>query len=492
MSDDVTPTAFERQRSALLHLLEDLSIAESNCPQGARVAVVGYSAYTKYLIRFQDHHRKSPLIEAVKNIALEKTSNKRQLGAAMRFVGQNIFKRVRAGFMVRKVAVFFTNGASQDIDAILAAIMEYRALNIVPAIISPRNVPAINQAMEADDTGNSIFTVLRRPQEPAADLRRVKNCAICYDPCRRAEECAFIQEPAAPQQVDMDLVMVLDSSREIQADEYTGAQQLLSSVVEQLAVSPQPRRAGRQARVALVQQSNKVEFGLQTYQNAEDMKTYMMQNMQQQGGSLALGQMLDYTLREVLLKAGQPRSKRAVLTVVGTKTAYRDQAKLRYISQKAKCEGVALFVVAVGDRYKRREVEELASVPTQQHLIRFNRLKADEQGYAQRFIRVFLSALNKGLNAYPPPPFKLTCSQLSEPDDTLDTNSQGSADWELEISDQPRNWFQEQKGIMARNLSVINTLNKSSLSGAGLTGHPGCRQHQTRTQRRPRQPRDTR
>ncbi|XP_063341583.1 collagen alpha-6(VI) chain-like isoform X2 [Pelmatolapia mariae] len=471
MSDDVTATAFERQRSALLHLLEDLSIAESNCPQGARVAVVGYNAYTKYLIRFQEYHRKTALIEAVKNIALERTSNKRQLGAAMRFVGQNIFKRVRAGFMVRKVAVFFTNGASQDNDAILAAIMEYRALNIVPAIISLRNVPAINQAMEADDTGNSIFTVLRRPQEPAADLRRVKICAICYDPCRRAEECAFIQEPVPPQQADVDLVMVLDSSREIQADEYAGALQLLSSVVEQLAVSPQPRRAGRQARVALVQQSTKVEFGLQTYQNAGDMKTYMMQNMKQQGGSLALGQMLDYTLREVLLKAGQPRSKRAVLTVVGTKTAYRDQAKLRYISQKAQCEGVALFVVAVGGRYKRTEVEELASAPIQQHLIRFNRLKADEQGYAQRFIRVFLSALNKGLNTYPPPEFKLTCSQLSEPDDTLDTNSQGSADWELEISDQPRNWFQEQTGIMARNLSVINTLNKrqSSLSGADLT-----------------------
>ncbi|XP_063344125.1 collagen alpha-4(VI) chain-like isoform X2 [Pelmatolapia mariae] len=471
MSDDVTATAFERQRSALLHLLEDLSIAESNCPQGARVAVVGYNAYTKYLIRFQEYHRKTALIEAVKNIALERTSNKRQLGAAMRFVGQNIFKRVRAGFMVRKVAVFFTNGASQDNDAILAAIMEYRALNIVPAIISLRNVPAINQAMEADDTGNSIFTVLRRPQEPAADLRRVKICAICYDPCRRAEECAFIQEPVPPQQADVDLVMVLDSSREIQADEYAGALQLLSSVVEQLAVSPQPRRAGRQARVALVQQSTKVEFGLQTYQNAEDMKTYMIQNMQQQGGSLALGQMLKYTLREVLLKAGQPRSKRAVLTVVGTKTAYRDQAKLRYISQKAKCEGVALFVVAVGDRYKRTEVEELASVPTQQHLIRLDRLKADEQGYAQRFIRVFLSTLNKGLNTYPPPEFKLTCGQLSEPGDTLDTNSQGSADWELEVSDQPRNWFQEQTGIMARNLSVINTLNKrqSSLSGADLT-----------------------
>uniref|UniRef100_A0A3Q3BUM8 VWFA domain-containing protein n=1 Tax=Haplochromis burtoni TaxID=8153 RepID=A0A3Q3BUM8_HAPBU len=184
------------------------------------------------------------------------------------------------------------------------------------------------------------------------------------------------------------------------------------------------------------------------------MKTYMMQNMQRQGGSLALGQMLDYTLREVLLKAGQSRSKRAVLTVVGTKTAYRDQAKLRYISQKAKCEGVALFVVAVGDRYNRMEVEELASVPIQQHLIRLDRLKADEQGYAQRFIRVFLSALNS----------KSTECRCS-------VSSQGSADWELEISDQPRNWFQEQTGILARNLSVINTLSKRkrSFSGCSVT-----------------------
>ncbi len=70
MSKDVTPAAFERQRSALLSLLEDVTISESNCPTGARVAVVGYSNYTKYLIRFQDYRRKSQLIESVKSIAL--------------------------------------------------------------------------------------------------------------------------------------------------------------------------------------------------------------------------------------------------------------------------------------------------------------------------------------------------------------------------------------------------------------------------------------
>ncbi|XP_030605327.1 collagen alpha-6(VI) chain-like isoform X2 [Archocentrus centrarchus] len=476
MSVDVTPAAFERQRSALLYLLEDISIAESNCPRGARIAVVAYNTYTKYLIRFQEHHHKTQLLEAVRGIALERTSNKRQLGATMRFVGQNIFKRVRAGFMVRKVAVFFTNGPSSDNSDILAAIMEYRALNIVPAVISLKNAPEIGRAIEVDDTRNSIFTVLRRAQEMAADLRTVKNCAICYDPCKRSEECSFIQDPPRPQQVDVDLVMVLDSSREMQADEYAGAQQLLSSVVEQLAVSPQPRRVDNQARVGLVQQSKtqitKEEFGLQTYQNIDLMKRHIMQKMQQQGGSSALGQILDYTLREVLLKASQPRKRRALLAVVGTKTAYRDRARLHYISQKAKCEGVALFVVAVSDRCNRTQVEEMASVPIQQHLIQFSTLKADEQGYAQRFIRVFLSALNKGVNTYPPPSFRATCSQLSEPDEEFySINGQGSADQELEFSDQEVSRFQEQTGVTTGNWSILETLNtgESSPAGADLT-----------------------
>lgn len=196
----------------------------------------------------------------------------------------------------------------------------------------------------------------------------------------------------------MDLVMVVDGSREMQADEYAGAQQLLVSVVEQLAVSPQPRRAGNQARVGVVQQSGtrliKPEFGLQTYQNQALMRRHLIQNMRQQGGSSALGRTLDFTLREVLLKAPQPRRRRALLTVVGTQTAYEDRAKLHYVSQKAKCEGVALFVVTVGERYNRTQVEELAGLPVQQHLIHVDRLKADERGYAQRFFRVFLTALS--------------------------------------------------------------------------------------------------
>ncbi|XP_015805075.3 collagen alpha-6(VI) chain isoform X1 [Nothobranchius furzeri] len=411
MSVDVTPVAFERQRSALLALLENINIAESNCPTGARVAVVGFSTFTKHLIRFQDYRRKSQLIEAVQNIALERTSNKRHLGASMRFVGQNIFKRVRAGTMMRKVVVFFSNGASEDDNEILTAVMEYRAQNIIPAVISLKEAPGVRVAMQVDDSGNSIFTVLTRQQNLASDLKKVQNCAICYDPCRYSEACSFIQDPIQPQQVDTDLVVVLDGSREMPADQFMGAQQLLGSVVEQLAVSPQPNQAGNRARVAVVQQA-KLEFNLQAYQNQNQMKRYLIQNMRQQGGYSMLGRTLDLALKEVLMKAVRPRRTKVLLVLVATQTSFSDRAMLQYVSRKAKCEGVALFVVTVGDRYNRTQVEELASLPVQQHLIHVGRLQVSEREYVQRFFRVFLSSLNKGINSYPPAAVKSICEEL--------------------------------------------------------------------------------
>ncbi|KAI4790340.1 hypothetical protein KUCAC02_034696 [Chaenocephalus aceratus] len=342
------PTAFERQRSALLSLLEDVSVSESNCPTGARVAVVGFSAHTKYLIRFQDYQTKTQLLELLRN-----------LGAAMRFVGQHVFKRVRAAVMMRKVAVFLSNGPSQDVEDIVTATMEYRGLNIVPAVISLKNDNNTAKALEVDDSGSSMFTVLRR----TADLMKVKSCAICYDPCQRSQQCSFILDPLAPQEADVDLVLVLDSSREVQADEYAGMQQLLGSVVEHLAVSPTPRRPGSGARVALVQQSGfrapEVEFGFGTFQTSGQMKRHLI-NMTQQGGSSALGVTLDVALTELLLKAAQPRRRRVVLTLVGTSTAPQDRAQLSHVCQRAQCEGVAQFVVTVGERYDRRQVEEVA------------------------------------------------------------------------------------------------------------------------------------
>ncbi|KAJ3598257.1 hypothetical protein NHX12_001768 [Muraenolepis orangiensis] len=428
MSKDVTPATFEKMRSSLLALLQDIAVSESNCPTGARVAVVGYSAHTKHLIRFHDYHRKAQLLEAVQNIALDRTASQRHLGAAMRYVGHNVFKRVRQGVRVRKVAVFLSNGPSQDSEDIVTAVMEYRALNIMPAVVALQQCPKTQQAFQADDTGNSVFLLLGRSQNLATDLRMVKSCVICYDPCRPLSYCVGVLDSPAPQVLDVDLALVVDGSRQVQADQYSGLQELLGSVVEQVAVSPQPGRADSQARVALVQQSGllysqasstgqqatKLEFGLQTFPGAGQMKSHVVEKMRQQGGTSALGHTLEYTLKEVLLNASSPRKNRVLLVVVCAESPSWDQAKLRLVAQQAKCKGVSVFVLALGEHYNRAQVAELASTPVDQHLICLGQLKAEERGYAQRFIRAYLSALNLGLNTYPPVSLKKSCDLLEK------------------------------------------------------------------------------
>ncbi|KAK6326962.1 hypothetical protein J4Q44_G00026070 [Coregonus suidteri] len=426
MSQDVQPAAFERMRSALLSLLDDVAIAESNCPTGARVAVVSYSANTKYLIRFQDFQHKWELLEAIRNIALERTSNRRHLGAAMRFVGRHVFKRIRKALTMRKVAVFFTNGPSVDSAAIVTAAMEFKALNIAPAVIAMRNAPDVQRAFEADDTGSFILVrLVDRSQDQNAVLTRIKDCVICYDHCKPAQECDFT-DAQLPLVVDMDLTLVVDGSREIRADQYAGVQELLGSVVKQVAWSPKPGVADGRARVALLQTSGsllpqtsltqavKVEFDLQKYHHHIGLETHL-RNMQQQGGVSSLGQTLEYALTEVFLKATRPRKSRVVLAVVGAETADWDQAKLAYISQKAKCKGVSLFVITVGNLYNSTQVEELASTPSEQHLLHLWHVKEWERGYAQRFFRAFLRVLSKGMNSYPPAHLKLKGDGATSP-----------------------------------------------------------------------------
>ncbi|KAJ8004903.1 hypothetical protein DPEC_G00141120 [Dallia pectoralis] len=414
MSRDVEPSKFQAMRSSLLSLLEHVTIAESNCPTGARVAVVSYSDKVKYLIRFQDYQRKQELLEAVRGIALEKTSSLRYLGAAMRYVGRHVFKRTRQALTLRKVAVFFTNGPSEDSAAIVTAAMEYKALNIAPVVIATRSASDAQRAFQADDTGSFLYLLMDRPQENQKILHKINQCVICYDHCKPDSECKFT-DTEQPHRGDLDLALVMDGSREIQADQYTGFQELIGSIVKQVALSPKPNTADGQARVALVQTGGsrpQMEFDLQKYRDHKDLEMHL-KGMRQHGGGLSLGQTLEYIV-EVLLKAQRPRKSRVVLTVVGAETAHSDQAKLAYISQKAKCQGISLFVITVGDHFNITQAEEIASMPLEQHLLHLWQVKEWERGYAQRFFRFFLRVLSKGFNHYPPAQLKRTCDLMLE------------------------------------------------------------------------------
>ncbi|KAJ8288247.1 hypothetical protein COCON_G00009060 [Conger conger] len=417
---DVTTQIFERMHKVVETLLEKVSIAESSCPTGARVAILSYSSNTKYLIRFSDYHRKHHLLEAVKSIPLERTSNRRNIGAAMRFVARNVFKRVRQGVLMRKVAVFITNGPSQDMIPITTAVLEFKALDITAAVLAFREPPNVRRAFEADETRSFLLTVMR-PEEQMPDLRQVQQCVICYDPCSPDEACGGINLVPVPLKLDIDLALMVDSSRNMQSDQYEGMRQLLGSVLEQIAISTQPNGPNNQARVALVQHSAssyppregqvpvKVEFDLLAYKGRNKMKTHVFQSMQQIGGASGLGHAIEWTIQNIMLKAGNPRKTKMVLAIVGGETSSWDRVKLDTIALQAKCQGVVVFILTVGDEFK---VEEIASFPLEQHIVHLGHIKQGEQEYAQRFLRAFLQILKRGINTYPSATLQRQCEHI--------------------------------------------------------------------------------
>lgn len=136
MSNDVSQSDFERMRTILLSLLMELEMSESNCPTGARVAIVSYNTKTDYLVRFSDHWGRAGLLQAVRKIPLERSTGSRNLGATMRFVARHVFKRVRSGLLVRKVAVFFQVGRNYDTTSVSTAMLELHAADIVTAVVT--------------------------------------------------------------------------------------------------------------------------------------------------------------------------------------------------------------------------------------------------------------------------------------------------------------------------------------------------------------------
>lgn len=423
MSEDVTPQGFERMRSVVLRLLGNINVAESSCPTGARVAVISYSSYTKYMVRFNDYHRKNQLIDAVNNIALERTSNRRNIGAAMRFVGRNVLKRVRKGVLMRKVAIFLSAGESQDSTSLTTAILEYKALNIKLGVIGLRNVPSIRKAFQADETQSFIFTVVGRLQEQDTTLSKIQSCVICFDPCRPARECEGTNLASAPQELDMDLAVIVDGSRSILADEYEGVKEVLGGVLDQIVVSSRPNGADSHARVAVYQQSSayseaqsavKVIFGFQQFPDRDLMKRSIYQDLKQTGGSSRLALAMEYAIMQGILTAPKGRKNKMVLAIIGEEMASQDRAKLDFISRVAKCEGVVLFTLTVGDHISSTRVEELASYPLEQHIIHLGHLKHGEQEYTQRFMRTFFHILSKNVNSYPHPSLQSQCSSVQQ------------------------------------------------------------------------------
>ncbi|XP_049337395.1 collagen alpha-4(VI) chain isoform X2 [Astyanax mexicanus] len=393
-SAGVTPQVFDRMRSAALSLLEDISISETNCPAGARVSVLSFNSETNYLIRFSDYHRKKLLLEAVKGLSLQRSRNSRNIGQAMRFVSQNVFKRVRDGKLVRKVAVFLTNGQSDDTSALNTAMLEFKALDVHLGVIAFNPVPDIERAIQADETRSfMIFDAQRH--------HRIKECIICFDRCNPDQSCGIILNPP-PEEVDVDLTVMMDATSDLQADQYLKMKELLSSLVEEVDVSAHPRIEDGKARIGVYQQSSSYAnfsvqevFGLNTFTERKMMGRYISEDMRQAGGSSRLDLALEWLVTNVIMEVEAPRKKQMVLAVLAEDSGYLDKDYLDYVSKLCECQDVVLFTLTVGDRFSWTQAEELTTTPLVQHLVHLGRLERRELKYARRFLRAFLRMLTR-------------------------------------------------------------------------------------------------
>ncbi|XP_074006976.1 collagen alpha-4(VI) chain-like [Numenius arquata] len=424
MSADVTPAAFERMRSIVMLLLKTIKISESNCPTGARVSVVSFNTNTRYLIRFSEFQKSDLLLQAVQRIPLGRSTGKRNIGAAMRFVSRNVFKRVRQGILTRKVALFFANGPSQDGVAINTAVLELSALDITPVVIAFSEVPNVRRAFSIDDTRRFQLFVWERQQDES--LKSITDCTLCFDKCKPSTNCKVPFSP--PVLMDMDITYIMDSSRSISSEEFQRAKDFVSNMLDQFVISSQPNESYGGIRVALVQQAPRgflpdrnqtpvaLQFDLVTYSSKDLMKKHIQESVHQLEGPSAIASALQWTVENVFFKAPRQRKHRVIFAIVGSKTSMWDREKLREISLGAKCQGFTLFTLAFGNDVSDNQLMELSSSPTDQHLVALSRVSQSEMVYAQRFSRAFLNLLQHDMNSYPSPELQEECENLDQGD----------------------------------------------------------------------------
>ncbi|XP_077607002.1 collagen alpha-4(VI) chain-like [Crocuta crocuta] len=431
MSNDVSQLHFERMRNILLSLLMKMETSGSNCPTGARVAIVSYNSKTDYLIRFSDYKERPALLQAVRRIPLQGSSGSRSLGEAMRFVARHVFKRVRSGLLMRKVAVFFQAGWAHDTDTINTAALELSALDITTAVITFTEEHNLPDALLMD--GTNRFHMFVWETESHQDVEHMAHCTLCYDKCRPAPEC--MPSAPGPPAVDMDVAFVVDSSYGVGADVYRAALSLVEAMLNDLEVAAQPSTSPHGSRVALVMHTTPgfwpgagrppvlEGFHLTSYGDRLQMQRHLREAA---GGPLrgapALGHALEWTLEKVLLAAPLPRRVQVLFPIVASETSSWDQEKLRTLSLEAKCKGITLFVLALGPGVGTHELAELtgvASLPSEQHLLRLEGISGPEVAYAQGFTRAFLNLLKSGANQYPPPELIRKCGGPNRGDTLL-------------------------------------------------------------------------
>lgn len=199
----------------------------------------------------------------------------------------------------------------------------------------------------------------------------------------------------------MDLTVMMDSSYDLQANQYSDVKEFLVSLLDVIDVSNEPTIEDGKARIGVYQQSSaypdhnlKEVFGLGEFKDRAVMKTRIFRDMQQASGSSRLNPALEWMVTNILVEAKAPRKKRMVLNILSEKSgSFIDKDDLKYISMLAQCNDVVMVTMTVGEKMNWSQVEELTTSPMEQHHVPLGQLGPKDRKYAEKYLRAFLRML---------------------------------------------------------------------------------------------------
>ncbi|XP_025840126.2 collagen alpha-3(VI) chain isoform X2 [Vulpes vulpes] len=381
-SEGVTQDTFSRMRDVVLKLVGDLTIAESNCPRGARVAVVTYNNEVTTEIRFADSKKKSVLLDKIKNLQVALTSKQQSLETAMSFVARNTFKRVRNGFLMRKVAVFFSNKPTRASPQLREAVLKLSDAGITPLFLTSQEDRQLVNALQINNTAVGHALVLPARRDLTDFLKNVLTCHVCLDICNIDPACgfgnwkpSFRDRRAAGSDVDIDMAFILDSSESTSLFQFNEMKKYIGYLVRQLDISPDPKASQHFARVAVVQHAPyeslgnpslppvKVEFSLTDYDSKEKLVDFLSRRMTQLEGTRDLGSAIEYTIENVFESAPNPRDLKIIVLMLTGEVEKEQLEEAHRVILQAKCKGYFFVILGIGRKVNVKEVYSFASEP---------------------------------------------------------------------------------------------------------------------------------
>ncbi|XP_049658895.1 collagen alpha-3(VI) chain isoform X5 [Accipiter gentilis] len=382
-SSGVVRDVFNRMKQTVLRVVNNLTIAESNCPRGARVALVTYNNEVTTEIRFADARKKSSLLQQIQNFQATLTTKPRSLETAMSFVARNTFKRARSGFLMRKVAVFFSNGDTRASPQLNDAVLQLYDAGVMPVFLTSRQDPVLTRALEINNTAVGHAIVLPASGSQLNEtIRRVLTCHICLDVCDPDPICGFgSQRPvfrdrrAAPTDVDTDIAFIMDSSESTTPLQFNEMKKYISHLISNLEISSEPRVSQHHARVAVLQQAPyeyetnssfppvKTEFSLTDYGSKEKIINYLHNQMTQLHGTRAIGSAIKHTMAHIFESAPNPRDLKVMVLMMTGKVNKQELENLQKVVTDAKCKGYFFVVLGIGRKVNAKNIYSLASEP---------------------------------------------------------------------------------------------------------------------------------